>query len=598
MALPLFSQKDTINITQMMQRIEAADSTALFEDLVIYPEYNGVDSTFSTLLGYYIPTKDEIRRNRVTIDEKNKSLIFNRCHFYELPAIVHSQLKKLEIQNSIFYDQSRGYKFQLGSSDIEKLVVKNTDFNNGDISINGNEITFVNIGNSKANSIFHNMNVFNSYEISDCSINNLSYNFDTIDFSNRLNFIYDLRVHDDGKIHFMDHVFTLINSTFHNIQFNGVDFTGYEKVDTSRVRLSVTDLNIENVTCNELEFFSTHFSKWVYIGGEVTSGLIIDSVYFDEYVDLSRLNIHPGKSYIQWESLSNKISLQGTYLTNDDIIYGENPILYFQLTSTYYSLLNLYKYVGNNEYANACYVEVKDIETKRLKYVYDTEGGFDNWLNWQLNVFLKYFALYGTSPIRALIVSIWVILFFSVFYFFTATSWDNINRRTFVSQSKKMMTYFRSEQRLEDFYSEDYRDEILEYEDFKVQMAESKSEIPLFFMFLMRPLYLLVVVKHRFNSWLYRRMEILSGRWVDLTPKRKFYTGSVVVISTIGYLIYLLVVRSLNSIILSLNAFSTLGFGEIPVHGFMRYITIIEGFIGWFLLSIFSVSLISQIIQG
>jgi hypothetical protein len=49
-----------------------------------------------------------------------------------------------------------------------------------------------------------------------------------------------------------------------------------------------------------------------------------------------------------------------------------------------------------------------------------------------------------------------------------------------------------------------------------------------------------------------------------------------------------------NAITLSLNAFITLGFGNIPTHGVARYFCVLEGFIGWFLLSIFTVALINQ----
>ena len=45
-----------------------------------------------------------------------------------------------------------------------------------------------------------------------------------------------------------------------------------------------------------------------------------------------------------------------------------------------------------------------------------------------------------------------------------------------------------------------------------------------------------------------------------------------------------------NSFVLSLNSFVTLGFGRIPTTGFARYICIFQGFVGWFLLSIFTVS--------
>jgi hypothetical protein len=51
----------------------------------------------------------------------------------------------------------------------------------------------------------------------------------------------------------------------------------------------------------------------------------------------------------------------------------------------------------------------------------------------------------------------------------------------------------------------------------------------------------------------------------------------------------------LNAITLSLNAFTTLGFGNIPTHGIARYICVLEGLIGWFMLSIFTVALINQL---
>jgi len=57
----------------------------------------------------------------------------------------------------------------------------------------------------------------------------------------------------------------------------------------------------------------------------------------------------------------------------------------------------------------------------------------------------------------------------------------------------------------------------------------------------------------------------------------------------IGFLVSLI-----NAVTLSLNAFTTLGFGNIPTHGLARYVCVLQGFIGWFLLSIFTVALINQ----
>jgi|JI10StandDraft_1071094.scaffolds.fasta_scaffold43427_6 hypothetical protein len=55
------------------------------------------------------------------------------------------------------------------------------------------------------------------------------------------------------------------------------------------------------------------------------------------------------------------------------------------------------------------------------------------------------------------------------------------------------------------------------------------------------------------------------------------------------------IVSLINAITLSLNAFTTLGFGNIPTKGIARYVCVFQGFLGWFLLSLFTVALINQV---
>ncbi len=74
------------------------------------------------------------------------------------------------------------------------------------------------------------------------------------------------------------------------------------------------------------------------------------------------------------------------------------------------------------------------------------------------------------------------------------------------------------------------------------------------------------------------------------TKNEKGYVKSFLIL-LIGLFIGLL-----NAFTLSLNAFTTLGFGNIPTNGIARYVCVLEGFIGWFLLSIFSVALINQVL--
>lgn len=281
--------------------------------------------------------------------------------------------------------------------------------------------------------------------------------------------------------------------------------------------------------------------------------------------------------------------------TNEELadIYKYNDLM-----TTYNKLFQIYKTRGDLESANGCYIEMKDVQTRRLKYIYQSEGGTENYLNWQLNVFLKFFAKYGTSPVRSIQISIWVILLFAGFYLFFYSEWDGINRAFLISKSEKLMGYFSSEQNLEDLYSSNYIEEIRSFKQFKTNIHDRQAHVPFFFMVFLKPLYWMAVVKHKWNQALYKRIEFLQGRWEDLPSKRKLILGTFTFFALLLYSFYLLFIKSMNALILSINAFTTLGFGDIPVKGISRHIAILQGFLGWFLLSIFSVSLIGQILQN
>lgn len=272
--------------------------------------------------------------------------------------------------------------------------------------------------------------------------------------------------------------------------------------------------------------------------------------------------------------------------------------LYNELNSSYRKFFSMYRTQGDMESANACYKQLKDMETAKYYHQYQHSLTVNNWFNWRFNQFLKYFSGYGTNPVLSLIISMWTILIFAAVYFFFYSDWDGINRTFLIKQHRLLMQYFRSEQRLEDFYVEGYTDDLKTFADYKKEMKESKGDIPAFVLLLGKPLYLLSIFRHRILSFIYRRSEVLQGRWVDLKPARKVAVALIVSFSIFIYLFFLALVRALNSTTLSINAFSTLGFGAIPVKGVSRYITILEGFLGWFLLSIFSVSLISQMLQN
>ena len=94
------------------------------------------------------------------------------------------------------------------------------------------------------------------------------------------------------------------------------------------------------------------------------------------------------------------------------------------------------------------------------------------------------------------------------------------------------------------------------------------------------------------SDWDITNRSEMLGRWKDLFNKKRERS----LLSTLSFLLFTAFIHLLNALTLSLNAFTTLGFGDIPTHGAARYVTIVQGFIGWFLLTIFSVSLINQVL--
>ena len=335
----------------------------------------------------------------------------------------------------------------------------------------------------------------------------------------------------------------------------------------------------------------------------VKENFTVDNCKFNLPFGIKKFNFPKDNTEFNWNQLDSvglglyRDFAQAPCAHKSDTLISD-VYLFNKLNSSYRKFFSMYRTQGDIESANACYKQMKDMETRRYHHLYQQDPSVKKWFNWRFNQFLKYFSEYGTNPVQSLIISMWVILLFAGVYFFFYSDWDGINRTFLIKKHRKIMQYFRSEQRLEDFYMEDYIEDLKTFASYKKEMAESKLEIPVFIIILGKPLYLLSIVRHKILAFIYRRTEVLQGCWINLEPKRKVFVALTVSFSIVIYMIFLGLVRALNAITLSVNAFSTLGFGAIPVKGASRYITILEGFLGWFLLSIFSVSLISQMLQN
>jgi hypothetical protein len=353
-----------------------------------------------------------------------------------------------------------------------------------------------------------------------------------------------------------------------------------------------------------ISFKGINFSNSIinFSNCSVKENFTVEKCEFKLPFGIYRFNFPKDNTSFNWSQLDSVgLGLYRNYsqpYTNKTDTILSDVYLFNELNSSYRKFFSMYRTQGDIESANACYKQMKDMETGRYNYLYQQNPSINKWFNWRFNQFLKYFSEYGTSPVQSLIISMWTILIFAAVYFFFYSDCDGINRPFLIKQHRKIMQYFRSEQRLEDFYTQNYIEDFETFADYKKEMSESKPELPFFIIMLGKPLYLHSIIKHKIFTFLYRRTEVLQGRWINLKPARKVFVALTVSLSLVIYIIFLVFIRALNSTTLSINAFSTLGFGAIPVKGISRYITILEGFLGWFLLSIFSVSLISQMLQN
>ena len=231
-------------------------------------------------------------------------------------------------------------------------------------------------------------------------------------------------------------------------------------------------------------------------------------------------------------------------------------------------------------------------------YEYYEDPNMNAWFNWKGGQFLKWYSDYGMNPFKALAYCFWAMLYFAIFYFFFYSDWDKIDRGFLIKRFNSVMDYFTTEKRIEDFYSSTHDKEMTTFTEFKEILDKNKVHMPSMLASLAKPIYQISLLRYKLLSFSYKKAEFMAGRkWENLEKKDRYLIGTLTFFLTITYIIYLVFIRALNSIVLSINAFSTLGFGQIPVRGFTKYVAIIEGFIGWFLLSVFIVSLLSQMMS-
>jgi hypothetical protein len=327
---------------------------------------------------------------------------------------------------------------------------------------------------------------------------------------------------------------------------------------------------------------------------------------FDTLLFAEAFNFNPQNARIEWSSIQNN-RLAIFNKENQRVITGASAgalseeLAFNQLVSCYANFYNAFKSQGNRFGANACYIEWKDIETIYLKHQLKERYSFQTYFNYLMNIFLKTFCDYGTNPIKAIEWSLYVMMSFGLIYFVFPGSTDYFNDGGVFKSIHKMMGYFTSGKSISELFhskiEKNAEHPSIHFQNFKQDINANRDKVPSLIRMFVLPMFYIGRAYDWVNDAWFSLLDRISGRWENMNPKRKFWAAILYVLVFLITLISYFLFRMMNALMLSLNAFSTLGFGEVPVKGLARYLTVIEGFVGWFLLSIFSVALISQILQ-
>lgn len=405
--------------------------------------------------------------------------------------------------------------------------------------------------------------------ILDLGLNDLFY----VDFSNNY-------VEDYGASRFdirnVDN-FSFSNNTFENSVRLFIKSGRETKIINNHFKeqlfLDIEDLNTE-LTLDYKQFtnnlFSSNFNNYFF-----TQHDKLDSEFIADTERYSKRNI---QFYLENALIKNEFSYK-----NEQKLKGR--------------LYQMYRQYFDTDFANLVYADIKDLETKRSRYLYEQNPSFKGFFTWKINQFLKVFSAYGTEPARAVVFSMYVILLFAFIYLLFPNSWDSLGKKRLMHRFEFFQKYLRRNEGIHSIYLEGKEQEISSYNDFKNNLEKAHLDLPSFFISWSKPLYNASMLSSKLMARFLKTTDVLTGKWKDLTPKQKRWKNfQIGLLLTIG-LLYDLFIKALNALMLSINTFTTLGFGEIPIKGLPRYLAIIQGFIGWFMLTIFSVSLISQLLN-
>lgn len=369
---------------------------------------------------------------------------------------------------------------------------------------------------------------------------------------------------------------------------------------------NVYSVNLERAVLGKvlMQFIRAH--TFNFTDATIEKSLLADSLEISHFIAVQNFDFPAENTNLPWYNLAGeKLCVFISEGTDKHLPYQpksaeevSRTLFFNELMACYKKINVMYEARGDKMSANASYIEIKDLQTRQQKQLYKTTGEPNYYIGYQLNVMAKFLSDYATNPARSLIIIFWIVFIFALLYMITYSEWDGINYAYFERQYAILAEYFTTDKSLRELYCSNQEEQKEHYETLRNAYLSKKSELPAAIRLMGTPLYGAWKFRHKLTLWIYDKIEFLHGSWNSLPNKRKILISGFTAMLMLFYLCFILIVKFINSYMLSLNILVSLGFGKTPEQIVPLYISIVQGFVGWFVLTIFSITLLSQLLQN
>ena len=556
--------------------------------------------SFSDLLKEITKGDDSVytlKNTFVKFDEKKdiKYRLFEyRFKGKEYPADTIHIYKTINFENVYFEKNNNLYNYAFINFFFHKPIkIKNTyNFTSFNCTFNNN-FSYTNISTDKKNSLWITDCVFNKeVKIKDITDNKQFH----ITLTNNIFNDFD----SDKYTECLTNSLLLISSS--------TDYFNFDKNIINYKRASF----LIQVSSNHATFLENviHSNNWNYlllnnlgnltlIKNKIETNLLFDidkiKPEYNVQWPLTKLKVIP-LNYIFFNLKKIK---KFDNITLDSLYQNErvSDEFYYKIELTQLSKFHSYfKNFHDRQSANDVYIKIKNLETERLEELYIKDKSFKNFFELIVNRFLKTFSDYGTSPSKIVISSFNIILIFAFLFLFSTNSWNKLNFNGLNKRIKQSINYFTSDDSIINAF-EINQNKIIENNSVKDMLEKNRKQVPKVFYFFSLLLLNIQTKLSQIKLSFWNYLNIVKNSWNELSAFKRVFMSVLLLGVILIYILSKIISVFLNSLTLSINSFTTLGFGEIPIKGIGRYLAIIEGFIGWIFLTLFSVTLISQILS-